>query len=113
VLYTDGPLEPPDFCITTALMLREAGPWGRDFPEPLFEGEFSVLGARVVGGSHLKFDVVAPAGSAPLEAIAFNSAAAGGPALPGTARLAYRLDVNEFRGRRRLQLVVEDIGGAQ
>lgn len=113
VLYTDGPLEPGDFSVPTALMLREAGPWGCNFPEPLFEGEFDVLGARVVGSSHLKFEVVAPAGRAPLEAIAFNAAAAGPAPLPARAHLAYRLDVNEFRGRRRLQLVVEHMGSAQ
>ena len=85
--------------------LRDAGPWGAGFPEPLWTGDFEILDTRVVGENHLKLRV-AGAGSEPVDAIAFNQA---GPAWRGVVQLAYRLDVNEYRGVENPQLVVEQI----
>jgi single-stranded-DNA-specific exonuclease len=104
-LLTDGELDPGAISIETAELLREAGPWGRDFPEPLWEGEFGVAGAATVGGRHLKLRLDAPGRA--VDAIAFNQG--GARELDGATRvrLAYRLDVNEFRGRAAVQLLVE------
>lgn len=105
VLYSDGPLEAADFSLGTAQELRDAGPWGQGFPEPLFDGEFAILEQRVVGERHLKLVVRPGDGTGRLDAIAFNT----GPVPAGCrhARLAYRLDVNEFRGQVSPQLRVE------
>ncbi|MEZ5540889.1 MAG: single-stranded-DNA-specific exonuclease RecJ [Pseudomonadota bacterium] len=103
VLYSDGTLTEEEFSLTTAQTLRDAGPWGQGFPEPLFDGEFTILEQRVVGERHLK--LVLRAGAGRLEAIAFNTDPV--PASCRQARLAYRLDVNEFRGRLGPQLRVE------
>ena len=105
-LFTDGKLPAEALSIEFARRLREAGPWGAGFPEPLFRGDFVVEEQRVVGERHLKLKV-APAGGGPtLDAIAFNQAEA---AARGTVQLAYRLDVNLWRGVETAELVVEQI----
>lgn len=106
-VLSDGELPPAALSLPTAEMLRIAGPWGKGFPEPLFDGRFGVDDARVVGGHHLKLRLRAPGGLA-VDAIAFRQ----GPELaaPGAAvHLAYRLDVNEYQGSRSAQLIVEHL----
>ncbi|HUT41089.1 MAG TPA: single-stranded-DNA-specific exonuclease RecJ [Gammaproteobacteria bacterium] len=105
VLYSDGMLEVGDLSLATAQVLRDAGPWGQGFPEPLFDGEFAILEQRVVGEHHLKLMVQAGGGTACIDAIAFNTGPV--PADCRHAHLAFRLDVNEFRGRLSPQLRVE------
>lgn len=110
VLESDGELSADDFHLALATQLRFAGPWGQHFPEPLFDGRFSVVSQRLVGQKHLKL-VVAPVGSDMLlDAIAFNVDLALWPDdSTGLVELVYRLDVNEFRGQRTVQLVVEQL----
>ena len=90
--------------------MRGAGPWGKGFPEPVFDAVFALRDPRVVGERHLKLTVQAP-GGAVLDAIAFNQADRLA-SLGAQARLAYRLDVNRFRGACTLQLLVEHIAPA-
>ena len=106
LIHSDGPLETADLALPTAQLLRDAGPWGQAFPEPLFDDRFRVVGRRIVGGQHLKLLLEPGTGGAMVDAIAFNQA---DPLPPENALIhaAYRLDVNEYRGRRSLQLVVE------
>ncbi len=106
VIYSDGELAADDFTLETAELLRSSGPWGQQFPEPLFDGEFEVISQRIVGGKHLKLNVRHAANSAAIDAMAFNQGAAG-EFTGARVRMAYRLDVNEFRGLRHLQLVVD------
>ena len=89
-----------------ARSLRDAGPWGSGFPEPVWSGDFSVLEQRTVGDNHLKMRVQPAGGRSTIDAIAFNQA---GPAYRGRVQLAYRLDVNEYRGIESAQLIVEQI----
>jgi single-stranded-DNA-specific exonuclease len=111
VIETDGELAEPEIALTTAVALREGGPWGSAFAEPLFDGEFELRGARVVGQRHLKFQVAAPEGRGYFDAIAFHSIdpEAAAPLPAGRRRLVYRLGTNEYLGELRLQLVVEHI----
>jgi single-stranded-DNA-specific exonuclease len=112
VVETDGELAPEEMTLATALTLREAGPWGSAFPEPAFDGEFMLLERRIVGEHHLKMRVRPSVSGETFDAIAFRYADgdAQAVALPqGRTRLAYRLDVNEYLGTRRLQLVVEHL----
>jgi single-stranded-DNA-specific exonuclease len=88
--------------------LREGGPWGSGFPEPLWVGDFEVLEQRIVGEKHAKLRVKALDGGAPVDAIAFNQS---GPARRGPVQLAFRLDVNHYGGSESAQLVVEQIAG--
>jgi single-stranded-DNA-specific exonuclease len=110
-IQTDGELSWEQIALPLASELRSAGPWGAGFPEPQFDGLFELRGARVVGGRHLKFQVLAEEGRGGFEAIAFNSIDPLQPAeLPsGRRRLVYRLGTNDYRGERRLQLVVEHL----
>jgi len=105
-IVTDGPLPGEAMNLEFARSLRDAGPWGSGFPEPLWSGDFSVVEQRTVGENHLKLRVRPAAGGATIDAIAFNQA---GPSYRGNVQLAFRLDVNEFRGIESPQLVVEQI----
>jgi single-stranded-DNA-specific exonuclease len=105
-ILSDGPLESVDIGLALARELRGAGPWGQGFPEPLFDGEFEVVSSRVVGESHMKLSLRSHDGAPPVDAIAFNSVAYW-PNGAKVVRLAYKLDVNWFRGRETAQLIVE------
>jgi single-stranded-DNA-specific exonuclease len=114
VIHSDGALSTAELSLETARALRGAGPWGQGFPEPVFDGEFRILDVRIVGDKHLKMRLeamdteagVAQADS--IEAIAFGYI--GGAAEDSAVRsgaliqLAYRLEVNEYRGVERVQL---------
>jgi len=93
-----------------ARTLRDAGPWGAGFPEPLWNGDFAIVDQRTVGENHLKLRVRPAAGGDVVDAIAFNQA---GPSYRGVVQLAFRLDVNEYRGIESPQLVVEQIASVQ
>jgi single-stranded-DNA-specific exonuclease len=107
VIWSDGQLDDDELSLDTARLLREGGPWGQGFPAPVFDGDFTILGQRVVGDHHLKLSLQPVAGHSRIDGIAFNT-----PALPPgceQARMAYRLDVNEYRGLLTPQLIVEYI----
>lgn len=105
-VLTDGTLAPDELTLELAARLRNGGPWGQAFPEPVFEGTFAVRERRIVGGSHLKLRLSPVEGGPVVDAIAFGGADHGWDDLDGAVRAAYRLDVNAYRGRERLQLVV-------
>ncbi|MEQ6278954.1 single-stranded-DNA-specific exonuclease RecJ [Kluyvera cryocrescens] len=109
-ILSDGELSPQEMTIEMAQMLREAGPWGQMFPEPLFDGRFRLLQQRLVGERHLKV-MVEPVGGGPLlDGIAFNVDTAIWPDNGvREVTLAYRLDINEYRGNRSLQLIIENL----
>jgi len=110
VIESDGELAASDFQLDLATELRFAGPWGQHFPEPLFDGLFQLVSQRLVGEKHLKM-VLMPVGSdVALDAIAFNVDLDVWPdPLVEQVEIAYRLDVNEFRGQRSVQLMVEHL----
>jgi len=106
-LISDGELPARNMDLATAELLRRAGPWGRGFPEPLFDGRFEVLERRIVGEQHLKLRLRLPRGDA-IDAIGFGLGALSVNA-GDQVRLAYRLTVNEYRGVSTPQLVVEHL----
>jgi single-stranded-DNA-specific exonuclease len=108
---TDGELSVEEIALETAQALRDGGPWGQAFPEPCFDGVFAIKTARVVGDKHLKMWVTTADRSRAFDAIAFNFKSAEDAAnLPeGEVRLVYRLDINEYKGERRLQLLVDHV----
>ncbi|MTI14094.1 single-stranded-DNA-specific exonuclease RecJ [Sansalvadorimonas verongulae] len=107
-LYTDGALSQSELNLATAEALREAGPWGQNFPEPVFDGVFFLKDQRLLGGKHLKIVVVAEGSDEWVDGICFNVDTHVWPdASVRRVRLVYRLDINEFRGRRSVQLMVE------
>lgn len=109
VLHSDGELSATELDMPLAEALRNAGPWGQGFPEPLFDGRFEVLEQRIVGEKHLKLRVRPLIGKRSIDAIAFNQAQHSDLPSGAQVHLAYRLDVNEFRGVRAAQLMVEHV----
>lgn len=114
VILTDGELAPEEFSMHVAEMLRAGGPWGQAFPEPVFDGEFKVLHQKLVGEKHLKLMLEPLYKGHPtnimIDGIAFNVDLRRWPdASVKTVRLAYKLDINEFRGNQSLQLMVDHL----
>lgn len=107
MLVSDGELPEEALNLATAELLREAAPWGQGFPEPMFDGVFELLDARVVGADHLKLRLRHSAGRRIVDGIAFRQAERLGAARPRQLKLAYRLGVNDYAGVRSVQLVVE------
>ena len=104
---TDGELNADEFSLDFAHLLKEAGPWGQSFQEPTFDGVFELVDQRLVGQKHLKMQVTSPSGR-PLDAIAFNVDPNNWPDKSiNQVKMVYKLDVNEFRGKVSLQLMVE------
>ncbi|WP_153916588.1 single-stranded-DNA-specific exonuclease RecJ [Shewanella sp. TC10] len=109
-VLSDGELPVQLMNLETAFLLRESGPWGQSFEEPLFDGYFSVIQQRIVGEKHLKLVLETDCGSVMMDAIAFNVDLATWPdATIKHARVAYKLDVNEFRGNQTVQMLVDYI----
>ena len=108
-ILSDGELSAAELNLPLAESLRAAGPWGQGFPEPLFDGVFDIVKRRIVGENHLKLVLRLPGSEQIVDAIAFNTVDHDWPADTTQVELAYRLDVNEYNGRRSVQLVVEHI----
>ncbi|MDF3864857.1 single-stranded-DNA-specific exonuclease RecJ [Pseudomonas denitrificans (nom. rej.)] len=109
-LLSDGQLGAEEFHLELARALRQAGPWGQHFPEPLFHGIFQIVQQRVVGERHLKLVLKTECDSLQLDAIAFNIDREIWPnPTVRWAEVAYKLDVNEFRGNETVQLMVAHI----
>lgn len=110
VIWSDGELASQELSLETAELLREGGPWGQAFPEPTFDGKFRILQQRLVGEKHLKL-MVEPLGGGPLlDGIAFNVDTTLWPdSSVREVELAYKLDVNEFRGNRNVQLLIQHL----
>jgi single-stranded-DNA-specific exonuclease len=109
-LLSDGALSIEEFHLPLAKELRNAGPWGQHFPEPLFHGVFQLVQQRIVGERHLKVVLKSECGSVQLDGIAFGVDREIWP--NPTVRwveLAYKLDVNEYRGQETVQLLIAHI----
>jgi single-stranded-DNA-specific exonuclease len=111
LVLSDGELVTQDFNLTLAQQLRESGPWGQHFPEPIFDGEFFLIQQKILGEKHLKMTLGVDAqGQQLVDAIAFNIDVKLWPNTQAKkVKVAYRLDVNEFRGNKTLQLMVDYI----
>ncbi|HEX5794038.1 MAG TPA: single-stranded-DNA-specific exonuclease RecJ [Rheinheimera sp.] len=106
VIYTDGELPADCFDIGFAQLLQQAGPWGQAFPEPVFDGDFVLISQKMLADRHLKMMLQTPDGKL-VDAIWFN---ADNKAWPNVnvqkVQLAYQLEINEYRDKQNLQLIV-------
>ncbi|MFV2057977.1 MAG: single-stranded-DNA-specific exonuclease RecJ, partial [Thiohalomonadales bacterium] len=109
VIVSDGELTHAELNLDFANLLRKSGPWGQGFPEPVFDGVFTLVKRRIVAEKHLK--LVLRQGSRPeeYEAIAFNITDVTWPSDVQRVQVAYQLDINHFRGATQLQLMVRYI----
>lgn len=100
VIYTDGGLAPEE--ITERLVQAiDSQIWGQGFDAPVFANEFRVVRQSLVKDAHTK--LILELGGQRFDAIFFRHT----ETLPGMVRLAYRPNINEFMGRRSVQLVIE------
>lgn len=109
VIMSDGELLLSEFTMSTAEELRFAGPWGQTFQEPIFDGVFDIINKRIVGEKHLKLSLQPQDSKLEIDAIAFNVTDEDWAPDLRKAKVAFRLDVNVFRGNKSLQLMVEHI----
>ena len=109
VIQSDGDVAASELNLETAEQLRFAGPWGQSFPEPVFDGVFTIKSKRIVGEKHLKLVLQPRDSELNIDAIAFNITDENWPENTQQALMAYRLDVNTFRGQTSLQLMVDHI----
>lgn len=110
-MITDGELSVQECHLATAHVLEQAGPWGQQFPEPLFDGHFFVIQQRIVGEKHLKLVLAMDQqGQQTIDAIAFNVDLKQWPnATAQRVRIVYQLAVNVFRGQESAQLLIKHI----
>ncbi len=108
-LLTDGELEAQDFSLSFADKIQQSGPWGQHFPEPVFEGEFDIIQQRIVGEKHLKLLLREPHEGMLLDGIAFFIDLTLWPNKAEKAKVVFKVDINEFRGQKNLQLLVDYI----
>ncbi|MCL7422319.1 MAG: single-stranded-DNA-specific exonuclease RecJ [Methylobacter sp.] len=106
-IYSDGELSENELSIEFAELLQNAGTWGQEFPEPVFDGVFDVIQARIVGQRHLKLVLRKPAGDLLVDAIAFYVDRPEQWLGLRTCRVVYKLDINEFRGNRSVQFILQ------
>jgi len=109
VIHSDGELSSEDIGLPLAQQIQAAGPWGQAFPAPLFDGYFDVIQKRIVAEKHLKLVLKVTGSETVVDAIAFNTVDDAWPQNVQRVKVAYRLDVNEYRGVRSAQFVVEFI----
>ncbi len=106
-IWSDGELTAQQMTIEIADILQQSATWGQAFPEPVFHGVFDVVQARIVGQRHLKLVLRRPDGDLLIDAIAFFVDHV--EQWLGVRQIvaAYKLDINEFRGNRSVQLILQ------
>lgn len=108
-ILSDGEVPASAMNLALAERVRNGGPWGQGFPEPIFDGEFYVLEQKLLNDKHLKLRLRFLDDDKAIDAIAFRRDTQVPCVPPAKVRVAYKLDVNEYQGYRSLQLVVEHI----
>ena len=106
IVYSDGELDSTEFDLEIAELLRQCGPWGQAFPEPVFDGRFEILQQRVLKNCHLKYTLALENSTLQLEAIVFNIDPQEWPGQGEQFHIVFSLDVNCFRNRRSVQLLI-------
>ncbi|MGZ8152192.1 MAG: single-stranded-DNA-specific exonuclease RecJ [Methylovulum sp.] len=106
-ILVDGELTEQEMTIELVDLLQNAAIWGQDFPEPVFEGVFDVIQSRIVGQKHLKLVLRKPGGDLLIDAIAFFIDHPEQWLGLRKTNIVYKLDINEFRGNRSVQLIVQ------
>ena len=108
IIYSDGELSEQQLTLENAHELKYSMPWGQGFEEPQFDGVFTLVNQRIVGKNHLKMTLAQ--NQVYIDAIAFNVDIQAWPNHKvNEVKMAYKLDINEFRGQTTLQLMVSNL----
>jgi single-stranded-DNA-specific exonuclease len=108
-IFSDGQLSENEMSLEFSEQLKNAGTWGQGFPEPVFDGVFDVIQCRIVGQQHLKFVLRLPQCELLIDAIAFFVERPEQWLGTRSIMAAYKLDINEYRGNRSVQLMLQYI----
>lgn len=106
---TDGELLGSELSLQFAEQVYSISPWGRGFPDPVFDGEFKIVGRYVVGINHLKLILRKNENSKTVEAIFFNIPDKDRYNIGSEIHIVYRLNINEYNHTKKLQLILEHI----
>ena len=106
-ILSDGELAEQEMTIEMADLLQNSATWGQEFSEPLFDGVFDVIQSRIVGQRHLKLVLRKPVGDLVIDAIAFFVDRPEHWLGLRQIKAVYKLDINEFRGNRTVQFIVQ------
>ncbi|WP_300314455.1 single-stranded-DNA-specific exonuclease RecJ [uncultured Psychrobacter sp.] len=107
--FTDGELQASDFSLWFADELADASIWGHGFAAPIFDGIFEVLSFKILKDKHLKLSLRYPGVQYPIDAIYFNFDTDVWDYRAEKVHILFELDVNEWNGKRSLQLMVKDL----
>lgn len=111
-IWTDGQLEDKHFNLHTIEDIEKLGPWGQNFPSPVFEGTFKLINYRWLKDKHLKLTLQLVSGQE-LDAIVFNAKDRFEfNEQSDQVYLVYTLDKNEYNGRVSVQLKVTYLSSA-
>ncbi len=108
-VYSDGELTEAEMTLGFCELLKSAGPWGQEFPEPLFHGVFDVVQSRIVGQQHLKLVLRQPEKELLIDGIAFFVERPEYWLGLRQVKIAYKLDINEYNGQRSIQFIIDYI----
>ena len=104
-LLTDGMLAEQEITLHNAQLIDDAAPWGQGFEEPIFHGEFEIVSQKTLLEKHLKYNLRLYKQQQVYNAIAFFQT----PIKAKKVLVRYKLEVNEWRGSRSLQLLIQTI----
>ena len=99
-LHTDGPLA-PEYRRPELVDTLHQEVWGQGFAPPVFSEEVEILSQRLVGDKHLALKLKHQ--GQPVDGIWFGRT----EPLPPRAKIAFRLDADEWQGVRRVRFLVE------
>ncbi len=99
-LHTDGPLA-PEYRRPELVDTLHEQVWGQGFAPPVFSEEMEVLSQRLVGEKHLSVKLRHQ--GQPVDGIWFGRT----EPLPAKARIAFRLEADEWQGARRVRFLIE------
>jgi len=108
IVYSDGELRGSEFDLDIAELLRQSGPWGQGFPEPVFDGQFDIQQRRILKDCHIKYVLVPKGSTQQVEAIVFNIEPQEWPNRGDSFHIAFSLDVNCYQNRRSVQLMIRE-----
>lgn len=114
-ITSDGEPLANEYNIDVARQLKFVAPWGQNFPEPIFDGEFDVVNQRLLGAdkNHLKLTLAGKDNHRYLDGILFSIERHGLSVQEvsnlSRVHIVFDLDVNEFRGQESLQLMIRHL----
>lgn len=109
VAISDGELPPNELNLETADLLATAAPWGQQFPEPLFDGQFVIQNKTIMKERHVKYSLTPSAGGAAVDGLVFGVQPTEWPETGETIHIAYTLNHQRFRGMDSLQLMIQAV----